>query len=84
MFEFTEKEKLLLEAIDKSSTVSMASHNLIYGKGQTTMTPQACYQMLHRIRARYLEARSYTNTILALRQRSPLSKKVLTPKVAVD
>jgi len=84
MFEFTEKEKLLLEALDKSSTVSMASNKLIYEKGQTTMTPPACYMMLYRIRARYVEARNYTNNILALRQRSPLLKKVLTAKVAVE
>ena len=84
MFNLSEKEKLLLEAIAQSTTVSEASHKLIYNKGQITMTPSACSQMLYRIRARYLEARTYTNTILALRQRSPLSKKVLTPKVAVD
>lgn len=83
-FELTEHEKTLLEAIDQSSTVTQASNTLRYNKGMEKATPNNCYQTLYRIRERYKAAQKYVNTILALRRRSPLLKKVLTPKVPME
>lgn len=82
-FGFTEKEKQLLKALDECSTVSMAS-NKLREMGLESMTPQNCYATLYRIRERYKEARTFTNNVLSLRQRSKLLKKVLTPKVAME
>ncbi len=73
-------EKALLDALLTHRWVVTASHSLIR-QGHSDMTPQKCYAMLGRIRARYKQSRTFVNTILSYRQRSESLKKLLTPKI---
>jgi len=44
----------------------------------------AAYQMLRRIRTRYLRARNFVNRLVSLRNRYPSIDKVLAPKVRLS
>lgn len=70
----TEKEKKLLNAIDEKDTVKAAASSL-------GISPRTAYDMLYRIRNRYVIARGFINTILAYRKKSPRLEMILTKKV---
>jgi len=78
-----ERERRLIEALARQKSVKDAAYFIRYDQNSPdeTMTAEAAYHMLHRIRGKYLDARKFINTILAYRQRSDLLKRVLTPSV---
>lgn len=83
MLELSEREQALLDALKSHRTVKDASYFLRSKQGMSDMTDKKCYDILGRLRKRYLKARTYVNTILNYRQASSALKKVLTPKIAV-
>jgi len=79
----SEREKLLLDTLLEFGTVKDAAYHLQYHK-KVNLSIDACYAILWRLRRRYQKARAFINAILVYRQKSPLLKKVLTPKVALN
>jgi len=81
------RERLLLEALKQTGSVKDAAYYLSTHPNPDVrdekMTPQIAYQMLHRLRGRYTEARSFINTILAYRKSNAVLRKVLTTPDAV-
>jgi len=79
----TDREKRLIDALAQHRSIKDAAYFIRYDQNSPdeTMTAEAAYHMLHRIRGKYLDARWFINTILAYRQRSDLLKRVLTPSV---
>lgn len=79
----SQRELDLLEALDLFKTVGEASEHLIEN-GKTNMTLSACYNLLARLRTKQLLARSFINIMLGWRRKSPLHKKLLTPRVPIN
>lgn len=84
----SDREKNLLAAIARHNTVKNAAHDLRSHHDpkirDENMTDEAAYQILYRIRARYVDARTFINTILGQRKINELSRKVLTPSVKLE
>jgi len=81
------RERLLLEALKQTGSVKDAVYYLNTHPNPDVrdekMTPGIAYQMLHRVRGRYTEARSFINTVLAYRKSNAVLRKVLTTPDAV-
>jgi len=75
------RERLLLDALKQTGSVKEAAYFLSTHTNpdirDEKMTPPIAYQMLHRIRWRYVDARSFINTVLAYRKSNNLLRRVL-------
>ena len=81
--ELSERELALLGALENYRTVKDASHYLRYKKNMDSMTIDACYALLDRLRDKQLAARKFVNVMLGWRNKNPTLKARLTPKVQV-
>ena len=73
----TDREKKILEAIDKHLYVKDAAHAL-------GLTPRTVYNVLYRLRNKYIEARWFVNIMLAYKRKSKLLNRVLTKRVPIE
>lgn len=73
----TEREKKVLDAIARSVDAKAAANIL-------GLSPSTVYNMLYRIRKKYVDARKFVNTILAYRRKSPKLDMVLSKRLKLD
>ena len=74
---FSERERKLINAINEHFIVKEAAESI-------GITVRTAYNMLYRLRNKYLKAQTFVNTILAQKRRSPLLNRVLTKKVDIE
>ena len=74
---FSDRERKLLNAINEHIYVKEAA-------GSIGITVRTAYNILYRLRKKYLKAQTFVNTILAQKRRSPLLSRVLTKKVDIE
>ena len=71
-----EREKKVLETLKNYSKVKDACQAL-------RMSPRTVYNILFRLRKRYVEARRFVNQIVAYRRQSKLLDKVLSVRTSI-
>jgi len=88
MILLNKREKNLLDMMCKANSVKDAVYFIRQSQDpkvkDETLTEDIAYQMLARIRDKYLDARQFINVILNYRRRSSLLRKRLTPKVPLE
>lgn len=79
----SDREKKLLDMLETKGSVKDAAYFICYsddpGIRDPKMTTAAAYSILYRLRKKYVDARTFVNTILAYRKKSELLRTVLTP-----
>jgi len=71
----TDRERQLLELCVEVYSVKDVARKM-------GVTDSTAYNMLHRIRRKYVQSRLFVNTILGYRRKSPLLNKVLSPRTS--
>lgn len=81
----SERERRLLDSLSQTGSVTTAASLIRYHSNPAlrdeNMSDKAAYQILYRLRQKYVESRAFVNTILAYRKKNELLRKVLTPTV---